>query len=299
MDEEEFNLNSLIVDEDEVQTANVIQLSLFIYDIVFLKKQENLDEILSECHRVLQEIYPFRQIKGKNMREGFLHFNDIDEENKKLVCFYAKESPSKVRYADKQFTIKDVRLRSITPSYTVKIIGTLFPERLNLIIYGGNESLVMRVLELVRHSIRGRVTEGFRDTEPIMSQKDMWYILDVLQENVAYIWIDSKDSERFIKIVETEEGEKKIKVLEFTVDAKLGGYRITSAPFVKDVLREQGIIIKEIEGEVPLAGISITTRISSNGRMLFYIPSSIIPTTGDIYDIGERFYNKLLRDVKT
>jgi hypothetical protein len=157
----------------------------------------------------------------------------------------------------------------------------------------------MRVLELVRHSIRGRVTEGFRDTEPIMSQKDMWYILDVLQENVAYIWIDSKDSERFIKIVETEEGEKKIKVLEFTVDAKLGGYRITSAPFVKDVLREQGIIIKEIEGEVPLAGISITTRISSNGRMLFYIPSSIIPTTGDIYDIGERFYNKLLRDVKT
>ena len=33
MAEDEFNLNSLIVDEVEVQTASIMQLSMFIYEI--------------------------------------------------------------------------------------------------------------------------------------------------------------------------------------------------------------------------------------------------------------------------
>ena len=57
MTEDEFNLNSLIVDEEEVQTATVIILSMFIYDLFFTIPQNNLMEIIEDSRRILEEKY--------------------------------------------------------------------------------------------------------------------------------------------------------------------------------------------------------------------------------------------------
>lgn len=111
---------------------------------------------------------------------------------------------------------------------------------------------------------------------------------------IQYIFLSPGESEKLKKIAKQKvKGEDK-EILQYFVRAKFAGYRVVAAPAVLNLIVEGKISILEIEGKLGFGGgISITTRVSSSGRITFFIPESILARNQTAYDIAEDLYRKL------
>lgn len=287
---EKYDLRNLLVEEEEIKTPAVYNTSVYIFNIKFEEIQDDIPKIKEKTIELLKDKFYFRIPRKKKMREGFL---DVKIEKDIIKCIYAKESPTKILYVTDDLNLMENRIKLINPN-NMKASLEIFPERARLTLIGGKDNLITKTVGGIQFAMRSNLKGRYIDVSPILTQEDMRYILSKI-ENVQYLWIDPGDSDNFISMIKTVKKEE----INYKVDAKFRGTRITMAPIVSDILdKERKIRIREIQGHLNFGSYQITTKIYSKGKMLFTIPDEIIPRGGLVQDIAEILYQRILKSYK-
>jgi len=288
----EFSLDELRVKEEEIRPPTIFPLSIFVCETEFVQQVDDVANLKRQIKKRLIDMYSFKKRGGRRFKEGFLDFNGLEDT---IECFFARETPIKINYERDDLKIHEDRIRQISPNFGVKIKISLNNKSAKVVLFGGMDTIIRKALDEINYCIRACITGGHRTFIPGFSRKDMATILQNFGLNVEYIWIDPGESEKFMKMIEKRvKGEIK-REPEYIVHAKLRGYRITGSPIVLELIEESGIYLREIQGRLgfPLRTY-ITARVSSAGKVLFYIPEALVPKEATIYDIAEKLYEKII-----
>jgi len=282
---------SLKAREEEYREANQSTISLLSFQLD-LQNYNEVDNTPNKLLNYLREHYRFGVDEDTNLKEGFLETNSDDKE---ITCFYARQSPVKLTYAFDYRKLHTNRYKLITPQNSIKVKIIFTNKKINILLFGAHDVLMKRCLTKINQSFRSIYNIYFDLTYSRISQKDMKKILDGLM-SVSYIWISPGESEKFIKYVEKQVGNEIKKIPEFIVHNKLYGLRLKRSQFVMDTIREQGIELNEIQGRISLYGSRLTIRVSSSGKIIFWIPNYVIPIDKTPYDMAEIYYKQILSD---
>ena len=122
--------------------------------------------------------------------------------------------------------------------------------------------------------------------------------MDLIREkfgvDIQYIFLSPGESDKLRKIAKQKVKGQEKEILQYFVRAKFAGYRVTAAPAVLNLISEGKISILEIEGKISYGGtIPITTRVTSGGRITFFIPGGILGRNQSAYDVAQELYKKL------
>jgi len=281
------------VKEEEVYPPANFPVSIAVCETEFVETVDDIASLKKRIENRLIERYSYGKIEGRRFREGFLQFEDSS--NNTIECFFAKETPTKINYEADDLKIHTERMRLLNPSYSVRMKIAVNKEGARVILYGGSDSIIAKAMNQVNYCIRHHAKGGHRTVMPSFSRQDMNTILKNFGLTVEYIWIHPGESKKFIKIVKKKvKGEVK-EVTEYIVHAKLRGYRITGSPITIGLVEESGVYLREIQGRLHIAPkINVTARVSAEGRVLFYIPESLVGREETIYDVAERLYKRII-----
>jgi len=288
----DFSLDDLLVDDQEVPPPVVLPVSVIVSETEYDEQAEEAKKLREIIEKLLVNNYAFTKPERRQYKEGFLAFEPLDNV---IKCIYARETPSRIDFELDDLKIHTRRIRHINPSYRAKIAISIDKTKTRVVIFGGDDKIVAKALSLVNVCIRKCVKGGHKTYETGFSQEEMEVMLENFGTDVQYVYIAPGENERLKKMVERkEEGEIK-KIPIYSVYTKFAGYRIIVSPVVLELIKQEGIKIREIEGRLNFAaGISITSRISASGRILFYVPDSLIGKTESAYDVAERLYRRII-----
>lgn len=288
--EDEFSLEDLIVEEEEVRTPAIMPVTVLVSETEY-NEQPNLMEVIDNIKIRLQEKYGFRRKEKKRHREGFLDFNSSENN---IKCIYARETPTRLDFEKGDFRITTQRLRAINSSFRVLVNFYIGNTMAKIVLFGGDEKISATALELANICFKGCIKGGFNSKPTSFSKEEMDLMREKFGIDIQYIFLSPGESEKMKKIAKQKvKGEEK-EILQYFVRAKFAGYRVTAAPAVLNLISEGKISILEIEGKLSYGGaISITTRVSSTGRITFFIPDSILGRNQTAYDVAQELYRKL------
>jgi hypothetical protein len=254
---------------------------------------EDLESARDAIHQNAMKKFPFSQVSDKSYKEGFLEFNDVSDSI--LNCYYAKETPVKILYEADDMRIHNEKFRLLNPAYTVRVKIVIGQKDVRVIMFGGSDPLIAKALDLTNSCVAGSSKSGHNIVTTTFSKDVMNQILKNFGDNVEYIWVHPGESEKFIKFVEKKEGNKISKIPRYIVHAKLHGFNITGSPIGASLIEESGVFLKEMQGRLPF-GIKrdITSRVSSEGQALFFIPEAVVPPNSSAFEVAESLYDKLI-----
>jgi len=287
-----FSLDDLLVDDQEVPPPVVLPVSIIVSETEYGEQAEEAEKLREILEKHLINEYAFTRSERRRYKEGFLAF---ESSGNILKCVYARETPVRIDFELNDLKIHTRRIRHINPSYRAKITILINKTKTRVVIFGGDEKIVAKALNLVNICIRRSVKGGHKTYETGFSQEEMEDILENFGTDIQYVYIAPGENERLRKIVERKEKGEIKKVPLYSVYTKFAGYRIIASPVVLELIKQEGIKIREIEGRLNFsAGISVTSRVSANGRILFYIPESLIAKNESAYDVAERLYQRII-----
>jgi hypothetical protein len=293
MDEDfNFSLDELLVDDQEVLPPVVLPVSVIVSETEYDEQVEEPKRLRESIEKHLFSDYPFAKPERRQYKEGFLAF---EPSNNILKCIYARETPARIDFELDDLKIHTRRIRNINPSYRATIFISVDKTKARVVIFGGDDKIVAKALNLVNICIRKCIKGGHKTYETGFSQEEMEVMLENFGTDIQYVYIDPGENERLRKLVERKEGDEIKKIPIYSVYTKFAGYRIIVSPVVLELIKQEGIKIREIEGRLNFAaGMSITTRISANGRILFYIPDGLIGKNESAYNVAERLYKRII-----
>jgi len=281
-----FDLSELVVDPEDVGTPGIHKTSVYQYNISFYEIQNDLDAIRDEAIRILKEKKYFKTPRRKRMREGFI---DVSLDGDVIKSTFAKENPTKIVYVTEDLELLKQHIALVNTGL-VKSCLYLSPNMARIVTFGGNDAIIKKTVGGLQTAMLGRITGGYKDIQKTIPQKDMVQILRNM-ENATFLVIDPGDSERFIKSVQKSGKEE----IEYKVYANFRGTRINMSPIVTELIEEEGIRIRQIQGRMNLGVTGITTKIYARGKIEFIIPENIIPKGQLPQDIAEMFYHRVLQ----
>lgn len=287
-----LSLDDLRVNEEELRTPALFPVSIISCKTEFVKPLDDVHTFRQNLMDNIKEKHSFKKGEKKKFKEGFLEFHSNTDSA--LNCYFAKEAPTKIMYEADDLKIHTERYRLISPSFSVKVKIVVDGKSANVVLFGGSDTMIQKALWQINHSIREVAKGGHITVVPGFTKKEMNTILKNFGVNVEYIWIHPGESVRFMKMVEKRIGKEIKKVPEYIVHAKLSGYHITGSPITIALVEESGVDLKEIQGKFEFGvKINITTRVSSSGKVLFYIPENLVGTKNTVYDFAEDLYNRI------
>jgi hypothetical protein len=288
----EFSLDDLLVDDQEVPPPVVLPVSVIVSETEYTEQTEEPKKLKELIEKQLLIDYPFTKSGRRQYKEGFLDFGSSETV---IKCVYARETPTKIDFELDDLKIHTRRIKNINPSYRAKISILVDKTKARVVIFGGDDKIVAKALNLVNVCIRKCIKGGHKTYETGFSQEEMRVMLENFGTDIQYVYIDPGENERLRKLVERREGEEVKKIPLYSVYTKFAGYRIIASPVVLELIKQEGIKIREIEGRLNFAaGIPITTRISANGKILFYIPNTLVGRTESAYDVAEVLYRRII-----
>jgi hypothetical protein len=287
-----FSLDAKQVDEKEVRSPTLFPVSIIASTIFSGDEITNPKGTRDLIQNTILKKYPFKQFSFRTYKEGFLEFMESSENE--LLCFYGKETPTKIMYEAGDLRIHSKRFSLLNPAYTVRVKITINTKSIRIITFGGQDTLIAKALDQLNICIVSALSGSHKIVDTKFSKEEMTGILNRFG-NVEYIWIHPGDSDKFVKFTEKKDGHGISKVPEYMVHAKLHGFHITWSPIVSSLIRESGIFLKEIQGSLPL-GLKkpITSRVSSEGKAIFFIPETAVPSGSSAYEVAESLYEKLI-----
>jgi len=291
----EFDLDEFRVSSSEVREPAIFPVSVLLSRTFLEKPFSDINGTLIKIKELLIKRYSFgKRHQSEPFKEGFLNFN-VKQET--LEFYYAQETPLKVDFVPERDNPEIIteHIRAVNPTYKVKIRLTLSKQNAEVILFGGSEILVLKVTGLVNESIRA-VAEGGHDTfDHRITKEEMLKILEAFQSDVEYIYVDPGQNEKLRKYIKEKRLGEEVLVPAYDVHTRFRGYKVVSSPLVQQIIKETGVYLKEIEGRIDYAaGIGVTSRVSSSGRILFYIPENIVGAEEDVYDIAYNLYKKVV-----
>lgn len=244
----------------------------------------------------LKKIRPFSPRLRSQLNEGFFHFSKKDS---KFDCYYIREMPFRWDYVNiKERSIQSLKVKRVDPAHRVRINVSFEENKVVMTFFGGIETLVFHAREMVCNAVK-KYVYNFAKKDVRFAPKAMREILERFGRHVQFINIDPRDNEKFSKIVEQKaKGKAEIKkvIIYDVFNVRLTGIRITISPEVTRLIEEKGIRLKEISGGLWLEiGIRITTKVKSNGRVEFIIPSKYFGNDEErIYEVAVKLYGKII-----
>lgn len=291
-DNHDFSLDDLVVDEEEIRSPVIMPVTILVCETEY-DEQNDLMELVDGIRKNLFEKYGFRKGNRKR-REGFLDFSSSENN---IKCIYARETPIRIDFEKGDLKLTTKRLRGINPSYRVLINIGVTKKKTRVVLFSGTEKITSSALGLVNYCIRGSIEGGFKTFKPGFSKEEMYNMLSQFGMEIQYVFLSPGESEKLKKMAKKRvKGEIKEIPLYF-VRAKFAGIRVVAAPVVLDLIQEGKITILEIEGKLIFGvGISITSRVSSSGRITFFIPEQIVGRNQTAYDIAEKLYERIISE---
>jgi len=289
--EDDFSLNDLVVEEEEVRTPAIMPVTVLVCEIEY-EQQQNIDEVIGGIQGKILQNYAFRKKEKRRYREGFL---DFDFSGNPIKCVFARETPTRLDFEKGDLRISTKRLRSINPSYRVIAYIYLTTSKAKLVLFGGDDKMAKAALSLANYCIIGSIKGGFRTHQMHFSKEEMDEMLSRFGVDIQYVFVSPGESEKLKKIAKQKiKGEIK-DTLQYFVRAKFAGYRVVAAPTVLDLIAEGKISLLELEGKLSFGGgISITTRVSASGRITFFIPDNVLGKNQTAYDVAEELYKRIV-----
>ena len=290
-DNSEFSLDNLVVEEEEVRKPVIMPVTVLVCETAY-DEQKDLNSLVNKIGKKLLEGYGFRQEERRRRREGFLDFRFSGSI---ITCAYARETPMRIDFEKGDLKINTKRLRTINPSYRVKVTIYITKTKARVVLFGGHDKIAASALSLVNYCIRGAVKGSFSTYETAFSKEEMDTIRSHFGMDIQYVFLSPGESEKLRKFAKRPvKGEIK-EIPLYIVRAKFAGYRVGASPIVLDLIEEGKISITEIEGKLSFGGgIWITTRVSANGRITFFVPELILGRKQTAYDIAEELYKRMI-----
>ena len=282
------SVDDLIIHDHQV-TPGIYIISVLITQVISKEQIRDSPAVLERIGHELAKKWGLKKNTERGFNEGFLDF--IQSENT-LEFVYARESTTKLDRitSSRKPRIGTVRLRTVNPSNKVRVSIRLVDSKFEVNLFGGTDSLISLVSSLVNNSVRNFCIGGHDTPRPNISKEGMYDILQAFGREVEYIYVDPGQSERLKKVAKVKKIDSEDFEQIYAVKTKFRGFRIILSPLVQETIRESGVVIREIEGRLNYEGARITTRISSNGRVIFYIPSKLLGDGMEVEQIAEEMY---------
>jgi hypothetical protein len=288
--ENEFSLDDLVVDEEEVRYPVIMPVTVLVCETEY-SEQGDVSDLIDNITKNLRDDYGFRTEDRRRRREGFLEVGNSDNIVK---CIYAREAPMRIDYEKGDLRISTKRLRAINPSYRVLVTIYISSTKSKVVLFGGEDKITLLALRHVNYCLRGSIKGGFSTHDIAFSKEDMNKILSHFGVDIQYVFLSPGESEKLRKIAKARvRGEIK-EIVQYDVRAKFAGYRVVASPVVLDLIEEGKISIIEIEGKLSFGAQGITTRVSSSGRITFFVPEEMTGRNQTAYDVAEGLYKRIV-----
>ncbi|XHH08262.1 MAG: hypothetical protein ACFCUE_11910 [Candidatus Bathyarchaeia archaeon] len=290
MENDGFSLDRLIVDEDEIRTPAIMPVTVLVSEIEY-SEQPDISNLIDQLHFRMQNLFGFRKKEKKKYREGFLDFSVADNT---LKCIFARESTIRLDFEKGDLRINSERLRAITSSFRVLVHFYVGKIKTRIVFFGGEENISSTALENASICFRGCLKGNFNTPPTSFSKEEMDIIRQKFGIDIQSIFLSPGESDKLRKIArEKVKGQDK-EILKYFVRARFAGYRVIAAPTVLSLIVDAKIAINEIEGRLSygsgVTAVPITTRVSSTGRITFFIPDSSGAKNQTAYDIAQELY---------
>jgi len=254
------------------------------------------DDFQNAVIQELKKIRPFSPRLRSPLNEGFFYFSKKDS---KLDCYYIREMPFRWDYVNvKEQSIQSLKVKRVDPAHRVRINISFDEKKVVMNFFGGIDTLVFHARGMVSDAVK-KYVYNFVQKDVRFTPKAMRNILERFGKYVELINIDPRDNEKFSKIIEQKvKGKAEVKkVIVYDVfNVRMTGISITISPEVARLIEEEGIRLTEIRGGLWLElGIRITTKVKSNGRVEFIIPSKYFGNDEEkIYEAAVKLYRKVI-----
>lgn len=290
-DSSDFSLDQLIVEQKEARNPVIMPVTVLVSETEYDEQEEQLSELVDKVRKQLSEEYGFRKDERRRYRDGFLDFN-VSENG--IECVYARETPMRIDFEKGDLKINSERIRVISPTYRVKVRISIQKTKSKVILFGGDRAITSRALMLTNYCIRGGVKGAFSTYETRFSKENMDTMLRSFGVDVQYVFLSPGGSEKLKKMAKKRvKGEVK-ETLQYFVRAKFAGYRVVVSPLVLELIEEGKINILEIEGKLAFGAGMITARVSSSGRITFFVPDTVVGRKQTAYDVAEELYKRAI-----
>ena len=239
----------------------------------------------------LEQYAPFSPRNKMGLNEGFLYFQVTEN---RVDFHYIKEIAFRWEFVNNKKNFESLILKKIDSSYRVRIAAVFENNKVTITLFGGTEPLVIKAKMTVLSAIK-LLVHNFKSVDIKFSLRQMQKILSQFGEEVTLINIDPRDNEKFTKFIErqNEENTGVDRVALYDVfSVRMSGLQITVSPEVSRLIKENGIRITETKGSLFWSlGIKITTRVRSNGRVEFFIPSYVVKNDSQLaYSVCNEVY---------
>jgi len=289
-DNSQFSLDNLLVEEEEVRPPVIMPVTVLVCETEY-DELKDLKVFQNEIKRKLLEDYGFRKGERRQRREGFL---DFSASGSVITCIYARETPMRIDYEKGDLKINTARLRTISPSYRVRVIVYITKTKARVVLFGGHDRIAASALRLVNYCIRGALKGSFNTYQHAFSKEEMDKIRSHFGVEIQYVFLSPGQSEKLKKFARKRIAGEIKEILQYFVRAKFSGYRVVASPVVLDLIEEGKISILEVEGSLSFMGVGITTRVSASGRITFFVPELIIGRNQTAFGIAEELYKRIV-----
>jgi len=290
-------IKQMILEEEAVGEPIIFKITVLQSVVKYeMTAFDNEHEFQNAVVQQLQETHPFEPRKKSQLREGFLNFSRSDN---KVDCYYIREMPFRWDYVNvKEQSIESLKLKRVDPTYRVRVNISFETKKVVLTFFGGIETLVFQAREMVCDVVK-KYSYNFAKKDVRFTPQLMRRILEKFGKDVELINIDPRDNIKFSKIVEQKvKGKAEVKkvIIYDVFNVRMAGISITISPEVTRIIEEEGIRLTEIRGGFWLQiGLRITTKVKSNGRIEFTIPSKYFGNDQDkIYEVAVKLYQKVI-----
>ena len=286
----ELLLNDEAIGETVVYGVTVVQ-SVIKFD---RNNFENIVDFQEAFIAKLKQYAPFSPRNKVGLNEGFLEFR-VNEN--RIDFHFIKEIAFRWEFVNDEKVFESLIAKKIDSSYRVRVAAVFESEMVTVTLFGGTEPLVLRAKAIVESAVKILV-HNFAVATIKFPLTQMQKILNQFGE-VSLINIDPRDNEKFTKFVERQNvennGTDRITLYD-VFSVRMSGLQIAGSPEVRRLIKENGIRITEIKGSLFWSlGLKITTRVRSNGRVEFFIPSYVVKNDSQLaYSIAMKLYAKLV-----
>ncbi|MBU4116177.1 MAG: hypothetical protein KKG94_00350 [Nanoarchaeota archaeon] len=280
-----------IIQKENIRPRFSYIATVYTSKIEFKEPKKDLAKFREKVESKIKEAI-YKKQSGSLFSEGFV---DIKSSGNMLNCAYVKQS-SFLQRDIVNSAIQESHIKNISSSNMVKVKVIFNENEVISTFYGGNPQILTKAMNKINIASKTHL-KSFKELDSTFTKEDMGKILDSFSDEINELRIDPGDCDKLKKIAEEKNGGENEKAFELLYEAHVtfAGIKVKKAPYVKQLINEAGIFIRQIKGKILFEGDKINCEVNSSGRVNIILPSRNLEEN-ELEDLGEKIYNELIEN---